>query len=520
LQRSVELIFVHTADMQQGDVRSDLAGKYVFTRGSVLFAWCLGTVLLAVSVRPMDPLHSIAAQAIILCCCLAIQIKRHGMAEAGPALLFAGTMAVFVWARPLIALTSPEFDLRTIEVLGGISVAPDDLRIYLGVVAASIAAFSAALLSYQLPTRQYQRPVAAYDNAFDGNGLFTWQILCVIGSAASSLQSFLFLRYFLSGGSYYDLYTLGPDAVGFPGLSFFASLLFYGYLGILLSLAGKNSTAASRRRFAWTLFFIALSIFGLARGSRGEVFTQLLVGLWLFSYTRGKAVSVKAWIIFGIALVGLSQAVSTLREGGEATESDNVLTKAAEWFVYTQGLSGELVAPAHAYFGIGPSNLRFVFSPLLAPARRVFDPSFGSQTVEYGESSGLLSHELAFRASPASYLEGHAAGSTYLAEAYCAMGMAGVVACTGVLVWLVLRGPQLIRRSRSAVFVFSASLPYILFVPRESLLYPIMPTVKALALLFVCRRLQKLYVYLRGHSNLQSGSATTANHPNLYSGGG
>lgn len=492
--------------------------RRIFTRGAIAFLWVVLSGSLLFLSRMVSQWHALELGAATVCLCLVVQIWRKGIAESGPLLLFAATMFVFAWARPLIALTSGAFDLRVIEVLNGIPVSAEGLRVYFAVLEASMVAFCASVVCWQLPKRNDRSHFHQQTRAFTVDALFTWQGLFLVGAAASFLQSILYLRYFLNGGSYYDLYTKGADAVGFPGLSFLASLLFYGYLGILLTLWGRTSPALARRRWAWTIIFLLLSIFGLTRGSRGEVFTQLLAGVWLFSLTRGKAISLRAWGVIGAVLFVLAQLVSDVRAGHLAGRGGQLLLSAVLWFVYTQGLSGELVAPAHAQFGLSPDNIRFLFSPLLGPFRRLLDPSFGSQTVQYGQSSGLLSHELAFRISPTLYLQGHAAGSSYLAETYCSMGLAGVMLATALLVWLVLWGPGLARRSRAALFLFSASLPYILFVPRESLVFPLMPCLKAFAFLFICRRLGSIYVYYRRGADVQPRSAPGSHDPDLSPG--
>jgi oligosaccharide repeat unit polymerase len=390
-----------------------------------------------------------------------------------------------------------------IEVLTGITVTEAGLNIYFATVVASLVAFSATVLAFQfsIPAARSLEPQTV-DRAFAGSARFTWRMLFVIGAIASLTQSVLYIRYFLSGASYYDLYVTGTDTVGPPGLSFLASLLFYGYLGLLVVSANDTSRREHRLRLASTFVFVVVSLVGLTRGSRGEVFTELLVGLWMYSFTGGKSILVRHWLIYGVGLLGLSQVVGALRSGDAIFAGETQIVKIGEWFVYSQGVSGELVAPASTEFGVNPENVRFLLSPLLTPFRRVFDPSFGAQTAQTGQNSGLLAHELAFRVAPEAYLAGRGAGSSYLAECYCSLGIFGVILATAALTWIVLHGPHLFSRSRAALFIFAASLPYILFVPRESLMLPVIPVLKATVLLLICRRLGTLYVYYRRHSNV------------------
>lgn len=486
----------NTAVFSAGHV-NPIAGKPVFGPWAVVFLWVLLVATLELALFPVPQTEALVAAAALTLFSLGMQVYRKGFEQSGPAALFALTMLVFIWARPLIALTSSDFDLRLIEAFSGIPVSIADERIYLSAVIASLLAYSATVLCNQLPTpARIANSHPDGDRPFLPSSLQVWSLLFWMGAAASLVQSALYVRYFLSGGSYFDLY-LNKDTVEIGGLSLVASFLFYGYLGLLLGTDREASPELKRRRRWWTVAFVLLSLLGLSRGSRGEVFTQLLAGLWMLSFTREKRIPLKVWAISAAALFGLSQMVSAFRSGGSSGFGDNPLLKIVEWFVYSQGLSGELVAPANQIFGVSPANLRFIFSPLLAPLRRVFDPEYGAQTAQHGVSSGLLSSELAYRVAPEYYLAGHGMGSSYMAETYCALGLVGVLAATALLTWIVLRGPQLSLRSRSALFIFAGSLPYILFTPRESLTFPVVPALKAMVLLVLCRKLQKAFVLLR-----------------------
>jgi oligosaccharide repeat unit polymerase len=494
-----------------------ITGRYVFDRGALFFIWAFLVCTFEFALHLMSPDRGIQVGAALVCACLVIQVKRAGVTASGPVLLFAVTLFLFVWARPLISFSSDDFDLKVIETLTDLSVTANGMQVYFGALIASMAAFSGTVLCFQFSNSVPIVPQRTdADKQFRESAWCIWRLFFLVGAAASCVQSALYVRYFLSGASYYDLYIQGPSAVGYPGLSLVASFLFYGYLGMLLVGHADPSHRTRRQRSIWTAAFVLLSLFGLARGSRGEIFTQLLVGLWMYSFTSGHTISIKKAGICGAVLYWLSQLVGAVRAGTSGEQAIS-LGKAIAWFVYTQGLSGELVAPAAKEFGVGATNLRFIFSPLLAPLRRLFDPSFGAQTVQNGQSSGLLAHELAFRSAPSAYLMGQGMGSSYIAECYCALGVIGVIAGTAILAWIVLCGPRQSLRSRSALFVFSGCLPYILFVPRESFVFPLIPALKALVLLMICRRLSNFYVYYSRRSNVYPGTPACANDTDLHS---
>jgi hypothetical protein len=495
-----------------------IAFRYALRYGTVILGWAYLVSILFLSLRLMGPTLGLQVGAALVCVCLTIQIARCGIGASGPLLLFAMTMLVFVWGRPLISFGSERFDLRIIETLTSIPVTADGVRAYFDTLTATMAAFCAAILCFQFAGHQPRVLRGTAPAVFGEEARTIWRSMYLCGVAASLIESALYVRFYLSGATYYDLYTQSSGSVGFPGLSFVASFQFYGYLGILLTYYGDKSPRARKQRFVWTILFIVVSVLGLTRGARGEVFTQLLVGLWLYSFTSRTVLSIWKWALFGAGLAELSHLVETLRAGVAATTDTMPFGNVAKWFIYTQGLSGELVAVAATEFGIKLTNVRFVISPLLSPLRKLIDPSFGAQTEQNGQTSGLLSHELAFRTAPLAYLTGHGAGTSYIAECYCTIGIIGVLVATALLTWTVLQGPTLAPRSRSAMFVFSGCLPYILFVPRESLMLPVIPALKAAALLWLCRRLVEVYVRHRHRSNLFTSQVTLANNSDLHSG--
>ena len=437
----------------------------------------------------------LTAGATLVIATVLLHVRRNHHSRSGPLVLLAATLFLFMWARPLVAFTSEDFNLRVIELFSGIPVSEHGQSVYFASELASMVAFSVTVICFQLPTRKSTRlGIQPASTSYFANAPGIWIILMKIGLVASIVQIVLYLKYFLSGGSYVGLYILGPDAIEFPGLSTLSSFVFYGYIGFLLASYHRLDYRTVRSRQIWTSFFIFLSLVNLAKGARGEVLTQLLAGLWLFSFTGKRSISLRTWLISGVLLFLLSEAVGDLRVGGELPFASIPLYKVAEWFVYSQGVSGELVAAADDKFGVNLSNTRFLVAPLLGPIQRIFDPNWGKQSVRYGESSGLLSHELSFRVAPDYYLAGRGTGSSYIAESYCSLGLIGILISTSLITWYVMNGPHLLKRSLASFFLFSASLPYVLFVPRDSLGLPVVSTFKAFLILLVCWKLRSLYV--------------------------
>lgn len=474
---------------------ASLIRRYPLGRSATLIAFLLiASGVFIVSLALPGPSAIIFNAAIILAV-LILQVRRLGVELSGPLLLFTLTMFVFVWARPLIAFSSNIFDLRYIAVLSGIQVSSLELKIYYSSIVASMVGFSITVLALQLSTNKPKRLTGI--RSFSSRYLQAWSVTFWLGAASSLVQTIFYIRYYLNGGTYYQLYVQGHNSVGIPGISLISSLMFYGYVGLLLTTRKNGEISARNRRKIWSGVFVVLTLLDVTHGARGGAFTQLLVGVWLKSFTASDRIRIRTWLISGTGLFLVSQAVSTIRSGSMELFGSKTILKIVEWFLYVQGLSGELVAPASHLFGVKLENIRFIIFPLLAPVRKILDPSFGQQTVQAGQSSGLLAQELAYRVAPQYFLAGHGAGSSYIAETYCVFGIVGVFLATALLTWLVSRGPLLINRSCTGLFIFSSCLPFILFMPRESLFFFVVPGLKSFLILFGVLKLRKALCLLR-----------------------
>lgn len=473
----------------------DLKVSHHFNRSSLFLLFLISsTLIFTISAFMPWPIAILFTTSIVILS-LALQIRKDGMGLSGPLLLFFITMTVFVWARPLIAFSSSVFDLSYIDVLSGINITASELKVYYYSIICSMIGYAATVITLQLPSKTWK--VKTNGRFFSEKYLQVWRMTFWVGAVSSSIETTLYIKYFLDGGSYYNLYVLGHNAVAFPGLSLASSLMFYGYIGLMLTTRDSAHTDSNSSRKLWTAAFMLLTLLDVTHGARGGAFTELLAGIWLSTYTAGKRVRFRTWLLFGAGLFSVSQIVSSIRSGSMDLFGSKTIYKVIEWFVYVQGLSGELIAPASHIFGVKIENIRFIFSPLLAPVRLIFNPSLGQQTVQAGQSSGIFAQELAYRLSPEYFLAGHGAGSSYIAEAYCAFGLLGVFLATALLTWIVYRGPQLASRSYTGLFLFSSALPFILFTPRESLLFCVVPALKALLILFLVVKTRKALCLLR-----------------------
>lgn len=358
------------------------------------------------------------------------------------------------------------------------------------------------LLSFIFFSRGIKNNDFPSNDKYDINGN-AWRYIFYVGVFSSIIQALMYLQFFMSGGSYYDIFSQGKNAITFPGLSLLSGFLFIGYVGLLVFSSVNERNAKKYMRL-----FVLLSLLQLIKGSRGEIFSQIIVAVWLYFFSLRKSPNVIYVVasLAGMVLVAELVSYYRVKDAGDFVDGKGILL-ALKWFIYTQGASGSIVSVAVDNFGKDFESFKFIISPLLNPFREFFDSNYGGQTAAYGESSGLLAHELSWRLSPEMYLAGHGVGSSYIAETYLAGGIAGVAFATCLLVWIVSNPRKIYNKSKPLFFVFTCALPYLLFVPRESLVLPVVPGIKAIIIYLVVKSIYARYSHSRS-TNIQPSSSS------------
>ena len=112
------------------------------------------------------------------------------------------------------------------------------------------------------------------------------------------------------------------------------------------------------------MLFYTLSLAQLVRGNRGEVLSQIVVATWVLYYIRGKSINIIKIVAFGMLMIILSEFISFWRAGVNASLAEEIgPVQQIKWFLYTQGVSGQLVAIAVDY-SIGDDPFRYIIFPL------------------------------------------------------------------------------------------------------------------------------------------------------------
>jgi oligosaccharide repeat unit polymerase len=203
-------------------------------------------------------------------------------------------------------------------------------------------------------------------------------------------------------------------------------------------------------------FLIAAPI--LLLGSRGGIFS-LVLSLWYLAKAKtGRRAPLYSVALIGTGLVLAGSLIGSFRAGnGES----NVLDGASR-FVAGQGVSLNVTEVAIDY------RRRFaphILANLVDELRSAFFPTDHTKYIAGKNFDADLSMFL----NSTAYQMGSGSGSSYLAEAYLAGGLGGVVIISGLL-GAFLRGMHVYGRNSFGLFLVTMILPDVLLMPRGGLL--------------------------------------------------
>ena len=277
----------------------------------------------------------------------------------------------------------------------------------------------------------------------------------------------------MASASYLELFTGSSGNMVFTNMnSSISTLGFYLYL---------SSNPQKKRAIAAYFVFLAFIATTLIRGNRAFFVCNLLVSTWyLFKLTKVK-IKLSFVLSAGLGLMLAMNWVQNRRElSGAGSYQD--ATAGLQWVVYQQGVS--LSVPAA--LAEGQPNLHWYDGALafLSPFEGLAGIALGwdvSQATEPTPMSFSLGRKLTHGVNPEMYFMGYGLGTSNIGEAYL---LGGAFACL-VLGFLLFRGLgrfyRWAQKDTLNMFVFLATLPFVLFTPRETVFCFLLPMVKALA---------------------------------------
>jgi hypothetical protein len=253
-----------------------------------------------------------------------------------------------------------------------------------------------------------------------------------------------YLALFLDRGGLVSSVPLAVRAVSMVSLPAFAGVFVLEGRKRLLSIA--------------TAVYFTISAPILLLGSRGALF-GLVVSLWYVAKVKsGQPARLHTAGFLAVALVVVGSLVGSVRDENGSSEA---LTGPTQ-FLTNQGVSLDVTEIAFAYRS---SFAPHIGSYLSGELQEAFFPADRMAYVAGRNFDADVSMFL----SPAAYALGCGTGSSYLAEAYLAGGLAGVL-IVSLLLGFLFHGMHRAVRHPFGLYLVALLLPDVLWMPRGDLL--------------------------------------------------
>lgn len=296
-------------------------------------------------------------------------------------------------------------------------------------------------------------------------------VLFLFGSLGQILKG-LYFYSFIESNSYVGIYQ---DKVNLPMGYDFLSYLFYCSFFLICAFYDKF-----RVNKLFLLISILIAAFSAMKGSRGEFITFLLTVFCIYYNERRVSnikLILKMFLIF-IAVFTISEFVSMWRSGGSfiaLIEGDNPLIQ----FIYGMGVSYIAIYQSVKISLIsGVFDFHYLISQILITISSVL----GIQVYLPGIS---YSHLASKTANPQLYQQGFGLGGSYLGESFLAMGLIGCFIIPFMVLFLINKLERFTKHNKIFYFLYYSSLPSVLFIPRETLLYFFPYVVKGVIVAFL-----------------------------------
>ncbi|ECU5742155.1 O-antigen polysaccharide polymerase Wzy [Salmonella enterica subsp. arizonae serovar 40:z4,z23:-] len=299
-------------------------------------------------------------------------------------------------------------------------------------------------------------------------------VLFLFGFLGQILKG-LYFYSFIESNSYVGIYQ---DKVNLPMGYDFLSYLFYCSFFLICAFYDKL-----RVNKLFLLISILIAAFSAMKGSRGEFITFLLTVFCIY-YNERKVSNIrlllKMFLIF-IAIFTVSEFVSMWRSGGSfiaLIEGDNPLLQ----FIYGMGVSYIAIYQSVKITLIsGVFDFHYLISQLLITISSVLGVQVYLPDISY-------SHLVSKTANPQLYQQGFGLGGSYLGESFLAMGLIGCFIIPFIVLFLINNLERFTKYNKTFYFLYYSSLPSVLFIPRETLLYFFPYVIKGIvvAFLFIC----------------------------------
>jgi oligosaccharide repeat unit polymerase len=366
-----------------------------------------------------------------------------------PCFLFLCMLTLFQAGRLIAYCAGAETDIFRITLMTS-----DQFDVSRNVAGLVLLLIGLSAVCIYAPCRWKYRPFSPVPSGSFGRFLPYLYLLFCVSVPVQLYKNFCYYEYAKDHGGYLVVFIdHGGMAASIPMAVRAISLISLpAFVGIFV--------LERRKRFlrAATAVHFAIAAPILMMGSRGAAFS-LVLSLWYLAKVKsGKRARLYSAGLLGAGLVLAGSLVGSFRAGN--VESS---TLAAPFqFVAGQGASLNVTEVAVAY------RRRFaprIFYNLADELRSGFSPTDHMAYVAGKNFDADVSMFL----NPIAYQMGSGGGSSYVAEAYVAGGLAGVVIVSAAL-GALFHGMNLCARSPFGLFLIAMILPDVLLMPRGGLL--------------------------------------------------
>lgn len=377
-----------------------------------------------------------------------------------PCFLFLGTLLLFQGGRLLAHVTGVMKDPMQIDV-------GTPVPIHVPVVPAEITLLIlvlSAILVYA-PCRLTYTPLI-YDGGSGTNWLPALYALIVLTFPFALYKNVVYLAYIRAHGGYLAAYLDNAAVLASAG-TLVRTISLIGTTALLLAYVLERRP----KRLAFLVaLYLALSIFNLLIGFRGEFFSQCL-GLWFVHKVKtGGRFNIVPLLVASAIVAVVSVFSAAFRQ------EQTVATLSPIVFLAVQGVSLNVTEAAVMFSNIFS---RYGFS-------YVFWGFFYDIVRAPDKAHILWTSDLSMFLNPIHAEMGYGTASSYLAELYLLGGIVAVIAGSLIIGFCFSALHRISARSWGAV-VLVFLLPPMIYLPRVELLYPLAILVKTcISLLPIC----------------------------------
>ena len=271
-------------------------------------------------------------------------------------------------------------------------------------------------------------------------------------------KNYEYFQFIRAHGGYLAIFTDSQALTGTAGpLVRFMSLVAANAFLLVFVLERRG-----RRLAAITVVFLSTSALELAIGMRGKVFLFLITLWFLRNLKTGKGFRMATLAVVAVAASFFAVAVSGFRE----MRTTSITGPAG--FLAGQGISMGVTQVAIQYRPLFRPHIASYFKSELVDA--FYPGSHFTQGQLFDNDVSVFLNAAAFRA-------GFGTGSSYLAEAWIAGGLAGLVGVS-ILVGLLLRWLHWLGRNWIGAVIVAVLLPSVIYLPRAQTLGPLAAILK------------------------------------------